>query len=301
MRLDFDLENVIVTEFGIGHHDGNDQTFVAVPIGADVQAALRDMAKTTWDAMQRHENGPSKYEPSEKHGSTEYLYVPVGDDLVKTVRDLHEATNLSIDGHALDDPAAIFCYFTRLTDKEGRRLTALRQAKQFKGVVKSKGRLIRIWDDTLQLIEDTVFKLDVDFDLLVDSANVHVLHPNGFEFVGKLQQAVLNAVSQNITAIQTKLKFVDFSSIEEYASKHPRAARYLAAIRGQSLNIDKTALKNYCNDTGVKIKESGGKIIVPAGHEMGFLEVLDRRRYAVSLVKEQPERYRAANRRKVND
>ena len=92
-----------------------------------------------------------------------------------------------------------------------------------------------------------------------------------------------------------------FSSIEKYASKHPRAARYLAAIRGQLLNIDKTALKNYCTGTGVEIEEHGDKIIVPAGHEMGFLEVLDRRRYAVSLVKEQqPERYRAANRRKVN-
>ena len=201
MRLDFDLESVIITEFGIGHRDGIEQSFVAIPVDMDVQAALCDMAKTTWDAIQSHKTSLTKYEPSEEYGSTEYLYVPIDDDLVKTIRDLHEVTNLSIDGQALDDPAAIFCYFARLTDKKGRRLTALRRAKQFKGVVKSKGRLIRILDDTLQLIEDTVFKLDVDFDLLVDSANVHILHPKGFEFIGKLQQAVLNAVSQNITAI----------------------------------------------------------------------------------------------------
>jgi len=36
------------------------------------------------------------------------------------------------------------------------------------------------------------------------------------------------------------------------------------------------------------------------GNGLGFLEVLDRRRYEVSLVKENPQRYRAANRRKIN-
>jgi phage portal protein BeeE len=44
----------------------------------------------------------------------------------------------------------------------------------------------------------------------------------------------------------------------------------------------------------------GNKVSVAAGHEMGFLEVLDRRRYEVNLVKEKPERYRAATRRKID-
>jgi hypothetical protein len=50
----------------------------------------------------------------------------------------------------------------------------------------------------------------------------------------------------------------------------------------------------------VEVKESRGKVSITDGHEMGFLEVLDRRRYEVSLVKEKPERYRAASRRKIN-
>lgn len=300
MKLEFDLGNVTVTEFGVGRDDGDGQTFVAVPVDADVQGALREMVQATWDAMQNDEDGLAKYEPAEKHGSTEYLYLPLTDEMASSVRELHEATNLDIAGGALDEPADVFCYFVRLTDKTGRRLTALRRASQFKGVLKK--RLIRFVSDSLKLIDDDVFKLDSDFDLLVDSTNVHILRPSGFEFAGKLQQAILEAVPGNIKAIRKDLTFVDFAGIEAYAAKHPRAARYLASIRGQAetKNIDKAALKKLCKSTGVEVSESKGKITVSAGHEMGFLEVLDRRRYELELVKGQPERFKAGSRTKLN-
>jgi hypothetical protein len=41
MTLEFDLGSVTVTEFGVGRDDGNGQTFVAVPVDADVQSVLR--------------------------------------------------------------------------------------------------------------------------------------------------------------------------------------------------------------------------------------------------------------------
>lgn len=300
MKLEFDLGSVTVTEFGVGRDNGDAQTFVAVPVDADVQSALREMVQATWDAMRRHEDGPAKYEPSEKHGSTEYLYLPLADDMASSVRELHEAINLDIKGAALDEPSDVFCYFVRLTDKKGRRVTALRRASQFKGVLKK--RLIRYVSDSLKLIPDDVFKLDSDFDLLVDAANVHILRPSGFEFAGKLQQAILDAVPANIKVLRKDLTFVEFDGIEAYAGKHPRAARYLASIRGQAetKNIDKSLLKKLCRQTGVEIAEAKGKVLITDGHEMGFLEVLDRRRYEVSLVREKPERYRAASRRKIN-
>jgi hypothetical protein len=296
------LDSSWVTEFGVGREDGNGESFVAVPVDAGVQGALREMAQATWDAMQRDEDGPAKYEPSEKHGSTEYLYLPLDDELAASVRELHEAAGRNIDAAALSDPTDVFCYFARFTDMKKRHLTALRRATQFKGVLKSKNRLVRMLDDTLRIIEDTVFKLDSDFDLLVDSANVHILRPSGFEFAGKLQRAILDAVSENIKAIRKDLAFVEFDGIEAYARKHPRAARYLASIRsqGETKSIDKALLKKLCRRTGVEIAESKGKVTVVDGHEMNFLEVLDRRRYEVSLVKESPERYRAGSRRKIN-
>lgn len=302
MKLEFDLGSVTVTEFGVGRDDGNGQAFVAVPVDVGVQRALREMVQATWDAMRKDEDGPAKYEPSEKHAATEYLYLPLLDDMAGSVRVLHQADSLPIDAFVLTDPGDVFCYFARFTDGEKRRLTALRRATQFKGVLKSKNRLIRILDDTLKLIEDAVFRLDNDFDLLIDGSNVHILRPSGFEFAGKLQQAILDAVPENIKAIQKDLAFVEFDGIEAYARKHPRAARYLASIRGQeeTKNIDKSLLKKLCKQTGVEITESKGKVVIADGHEMGFLEVLDRRRYEVSLVKGKSEQYRAASRRKIN-
>ncbi len=258
------------------------------------------MIQATWDGMQKDQDGPAKYEPSEKHGSTEYLTLSLGDEMASSVRELHEATNVDIEGAALDEPSDVFCYFARLTDTKKRRLTALRRATQFKGILKK--RLIRFVSDSLKLIDDDVFKLDSDFDLLVDSATVHILRPSGFEFAGKLQQAILDAVPRNIEAIEKDLPFVEFDGIEEYAGQHPRAARYLASIRGQeeTKNIDRTLLKRLCKQTGVDLTEAKGKVKVAPGLEMAFLEVLDRRRYEVNLVKEKPELYRAASRKKID-
>lgn len=302
MKLEFDLGNVTVTEFGVGRDDGDGQTFISVPVDADVQRALREIVQATWDAMNKDEDGPAKYEPSEKHAGTEYLYLPLDDELATSVRELHEAAALDLNAAALSHPSDVFCYFARLTDKKQQRLTALRRATQFKGVLKSRNRLVRMLGDTLKIIDDTVFKLDNDFDLLIDAKNVHILRPSGFEFAGTLQQAILDAVPENIKAIEKDLTFVDFAGIEAYAAKHPRAARYLASIRGQAetKNIDEAALKKLCKSTGVEVNESKGKITVSPGHEMGFLEVLDRRRYELELVKGQPERFKAGSRTKLN-
>lgn len=296
MKLQFDLGSIKLIEFGVGRDDDDKRTYVYVPVDAGVQAALRDMAAETWTAMQSESNDPPRYEPSEKHAGVEYVYVPLDDDLSASLKQLHAAVNLDPNANALADPGSVFCYFARLTDSKGRRLTALRRATQFKGVLKN--RLMRWTNDALKIIEDKVFKLDTDFDLLIDDANIHILRPSGFEFVGQLQSAVLEAVSQNIKLLQKDIGFVDFASIAAYAAEHPRAARYLASIRGQkeSKNIDKRKLKELCKATGVEVEEANGKVVVDEHHVMGFLEVLDRRRYEIELVKDAPERYRAASR-----
>jgi hypothetical protein len=301
MKLAFDLNQVTLVEFGVGREDGTGQSFVAVPVDAKVQTALREMTQATWQAMQQDDDGPTKYEPSDKHGSVEWLYLPLADDMAASLRDLHQAVNLPMDAAALTSPADVFCYFVRLTDDQQRKLTALRRATQFKGIVKNKGRLIRLLDDTLQIVEDTLFKLDSDFDLLIDGTNVHILRPSGFEFAGKLQQAILDAVPGNVAAIKAELTFIEFDGIEQYAAKHPRAARYLASIRGQEemKDIDKAALKKLCKNTGVVVSESKGRVIIADGHEMAFLQVLDRRRYQLELVKDKPEKFVAASRKPI--
>lgn len=300
MNLAFDLDAVEITEFGVGLDLGEGQSFVAVPVDHEVRAALVEMTELTRHNMLRDTDEPPEYSPSEKHGSVEYLYLPTHHDLAASVRSLHAAENLDLDASALERSDEMFCYFVRLTDGQGRRLTALRRATHFKGVLKK--RLVRIATDALKLIEDRVFKLDNDFDLLVDADNVHILRPSGFEFAGRLQQAILDAVPLNAEGLRQDLGFVDLDPIAEYARTHPRAARYLASIHGQqdTENIDKDALLQLCRSTGVDVQEADGRLRIDDGHEMGFLEVLDRRRYELLLVREQPERYRASSRRKLN-
>ena len=300
MRLRFHFDSVDLIEFGVGFDSDQKQLFVAVPVDADVQAALREMAILTWETMLQTDEEPEVYSPSEKHGSVEHLYLPLEQELAASIRLLHDADNLDMDAAALKASDGLFCYFARMTDAEGNRLTAVRRATHFKGVLKK--RLLRLDTDALKLIEDRVFKLDNDFDLLVDSKHVHILRPSGFEFTGRLQQAILAAVPENVAAIQTDLDFVDMGPIGEYAVSRPRAARYLASIQGQqnTTDINREALKQLCMRTGVDIRELDGKLCIDAGHEMGFLEVLDRRRYELVLVREQPERYRASSRRKIN-
>jgi hypothetical protein len=301
MKLHFDFSNVSTIEFGIGRDNSDKQEFSFVPADAGVQSALLDMAVQTRNEMQDIEITPSRYEPSEKHGSAEHVYLPLDDDLSTHLRQIHDATNLAADSSGLSDPTTVFCYFARYVDARGLRLTALRRATQFKGVLKN--RLIRLATDALKIIEDKVFKLDTDFDMLIDSDNIHILRPSGFEFVGQLQTAILAAVPHNVKSIQKDLSFVEFGGITEYASKHPRAARYLASIRAQKemKDIDKRALKNLCKKTGVDVDDANGKITVKDSNIMGFLEVLDRRRYEIELVKDKPERYRAPSRQKLSN
>jgi hypothetical protein len=139
------------------------------------------------------------------------------------------------------------------------------------------------------------------FDLMVDSAAVYILHPSGFEFAGKLQSAILEAVPTNIKRIQTDLPFVALRSIEESAVADPRAARLLASIHGQkqSKNINKENLVELCKRTSVDVTEADGVLTVAAGHEVGFLELLDRRRYELELVAGQPEQFKAGSRTRI--
>lgn len=298
MTLDFDLSDLRTVEFGVGRDMNNaERAFHCIPVDVSVQDALREMAEATWQALSTME--PARYEPGEKYASQEYLVLPLMDNLAASMRELHEANNLPLDINALSDPSLVFCYFARFTDTQGKRLTALRRATQFKGVLRKP--LIRLVTDVLKIIEDKVFKLDADFDLLIDSVHIHILRPAAFEFAGQLQQTVLDAVPRNIASLQKNLSFIDFSTIQTYAASHVRAARYLASILAtqETQNISIENLKEACLRTGVQVFDEGGMLRVDERHIIGFLEVLDRRRYELELIDGQPEKFRAQSRQRI--
>ena len=334
MSLNFAIEEVTHTEYGVGRDIGGKQIFYVVPVGANAQRALGEMVGATWIDMQesvvgsatqmefketvlddvesfavvsnsqemqkRLAGGPSPYEPSQKYGGNEYIYISIDDPKVSALEKLHSATNMDTDSQVFDDTDSIFCYFARLTDKQQRRLTAIRRATGLKGILKKKSLT---WDaGVLDLFQQKQFVLDRDFDILIDSASVHIWRPSSFESVGRLQKEILASVAENISAIRQDIDFVDFKPIEAYASSHIMAARYLASIRAQNTQgpISKSALVRLCEITGVMIEDDDGKLVVAPEHFMGFLEVLDRRRYEIELVEGNPERFRATSRQRLN-
>ena len=258
MTLAFSLESVQSVEFGIGHDSDDPETFSLIPVDEDVQSALKEMAADTWAAM-LEKGDPIEYQPSEKYASQEYLYLSADDGLATRLRDLHRAHNLPLNASALEEPKAIFCYFAKLIDSRRQRLTAVRRANQFKGILKS--RLIQFVTDALKLVEDDTFKLDSDFDVLIDSAAIHILRPSGFEFTAKVQTAIRESVKGNVASIQKDMPFVDFSNIELYAASHTRAARYLSSIRSQreAHNISQALLRKACRAHGVDLRMKMGQ------------------------------------------
>lgn len=301
MNLAFDLGNVESTEFGLYITGDNGPTGVVVPADGEVKGALLDMAIATWREMRNEGGDGSPYEPSEKHATKEYLYVPISHDEVRALGDLHEANNLPLHGGLMRDADAFSCYFARFVDGKGRSLTGMRRAAYFKGILKNRNRLLRLVSNSLTIVGDDVFKLDNDFDLLVDSAHVHILRPTAFEIIADMKEAVLGAVANNVTTLRGQLAFVDLTVVQEYASSHPRAARYLASVCSgrHGEGVDRIRLVELCRRTGVRIEDTNGVVSVAEANVMGFLEVLDRRRYGVDLVRDVLETYKAASRQKI--
>ena len=295
MDLDVDLSSRMTVEFGLLVGRGEGRRAVIVGADGSVQDALVAMVQAT-SSMADAEPDPRPYNPAEKYATSEYSYLSLADPLAEALVQLQDATNIPSDPAAFDHPEEMSGYFARFTDASGKRLTGIKRATQFKGVLHA--RLLRILDASLMLVEDDVFKLDSDFDVLIDSKAVHVIHAAGLEVLADLQAAILASVPANVGEMRAQVPFMDLAPIQTYALTHPRAARYIASIRSFARlgPLDMRSVARLCRETDVDAVVRDGKLVVAAGSELAFLEVLDRRRYEVMLVRGNPERFRAASR-----
>jgi hypothetical protein len=296
--LAFDLNTIDTIEFGVGRDTENGIEFVVIPVDANVQQALREMASNSQRIIDSTEE-PQVYQPSEKYESPEYVVTRTQGDFAGILRQLHTAQMMPIDAAALDDPGNVSCYFARFSNQQMQHLTAVRRATQFKGILKN--RLLQFGTDALKVVEQKTFKLDNDFDVLVEDEQIHILRATGFEVIAELQEIIQAAVPRNAARVQQQMPFVDFVSIQNYASEHPRAAKILASIcsEDEARNVSRERLFASCNECGVMIEMDRDIMRVSPGSELKFLEVLDRRRYRFQLIEGEVENYRAASRKKV--
>jgi hypothetical protein len=298
---DFEPSSMQSADFYVCHQDASDEEHYQVPINASVQSALIDMFESTLVRIQELKNaeGFEEYSPAQKYGAQDAVYCQLDSDFAEIPRLLMQESDVPETSQALKDLEQVNYYYAKAFDSNGNKILGVRRAAQFKGVLKSK--LVRVVDNTLKLVDEKSFRLDTDFDYIVFDDVLWALRPAGLEFTGDLTEAVKASAPAAASEIATRVSFLSLDSLATYASKHPRAARYLAAVKARSdlEQISQQRLTSYCAGADVQLVETDGKLSPAKGQEILFLEVLDRRLFTAELIEGQKERYEAPNRRNV--
>lgn len=296
--ITFDFRTIRSVEFGVCLETDAGESYRLVPADGTVQTALREMLATTIGALIKDGKTIQEFSPAEKYSTTERLWLTTNSDLAQKHSAVFATENLVTDTHGLDEPGTVISYFAIFRDANRNKLMAFRKAAQFKGVVKKKNRMVALYDNTLKIVPDQIFKLDDDFDFLILADQILIWRPNGFIFTADMDSHIAACAAANVDRIATEVTCVDFSGLRDFVAKHKLAMRLVAAIksRGDLGRISPVCLASECTDAGVEYSMKNERLLPKNGSEMGFLMLLDRRRYTVTLIEEQPETYEAASR-----
>lgn len=299
--LIFDPTNIELVTL-VGYFEatsGQNPRHIQIPIAPEVQDELKVMLDVTalkFGLPQSADQLPD-FSPAEKYSGEDPCKLPLNTAYMADLAAVIGLQNLPSDTNALQSIDELKYYYAIFTDDQGRSLSAFRRAGTFKGVAKSK--LAFISNGLLTMVEGNIFRLDTDFDYLVDAQTIYILRHSGFEFTTNVHTQMLQAAAGNATAVSTTVTYLDMATISSYASKHPRAARLLAAVRARddlSL-IDRGLLVAACQQFGINVVQNANGTMAPGtGHEYEFLLMLDRRAYTANLIPQQAERYEAASR-----
>lgn len=294
--MPFNFQQIQTVEFGVCLDTDEGESYRLIPCVAEVQEVLKEMLAATRGAIFDADGELQEFSPAEKYAATERLQIELASDLVTKHREVFEAENLPTDAGALDHVEQIVSYFAIFRDSDDNKLVAIRRATQFKGVLRKK--LIRFSDDAVRIIEDDVFKLDTDFDFLIFDGRIYVWRPSGFVFTSEMDGQIAACAMGNVDRIAEDITCVDFAGLKPFVTNHKLAMRLVAAIKSRNdlAAISQKRLKAECKEAGLKVEQKDGKLVPAEGSEMGFLMLLDRRRYTVTLIEKQPETYEAPSR-----
>lgn len=300
MRSDFDFASIKSVEFCVCVDEGEEYENYLIPCDQNVQKALTAMLVATVNELEEQENPITQhFEMSEKYAPKEALVADLSVEEMVTISELYAEEGWDVNADALQHPQNIPYYFVVFRDSRKRKIVGVRRATQFKGVVKR--RLIRLIDDSLRMVGDNLFRLDNEFDFLITRQHAYILHPVGFERVAEIEEWVSAKAQEKAKALGTKVKFADFTGIAEFVVHHKRAARLVSALisRGGLESVKRSRFIASAKETGVALVNVKQKIAPAAGSEMGFLELLDDRRYTTAIKTGPKEAYVASSRRPV--
>jgi hypothetical protein len=301
--MSFEYYDPANIQFGVRRGVLGQSDCVIIPVDTSVKTVLQQMIEETRRGIGIDEVGAElslpQYEPSEDYTTDSRVSLPLISPLASVVRAFYERENLPVEPAALRESQTISAYFCIVHDQKQNKLLAMKRASQFKAVLKA--HLISFIDDTLQAVGDDVFKLDSAFDFVVADDTIFALHIAGFEKIAEMDDAVQSAAIANVAKLATTLPSIEFGGLSTYVGRHKRAARIVASLctRDDLASISVTNLKRECKRSGVAVQTVDGKLRADAGNEMAFLQMFDRRRYAVSLIPGRWEQYEAGSRKGV--
>ena len=309
--INFNFNDAAVenTKFYIAIDNGNDEDYFNIEIDNSVNEVLISILGNTLNEFKPKDkdNNDSyrRFEVSEKYGAEELLYASLKSEEFKKLKRLYDnATNIiTVSSNILEKESNnIIYYFAKFTDNYDRKIIGVRRASQFKGFLSGQNRLIRWLDDSLKTIDFNIFRLDRVFDFILTLDNMYILNPASLEFIADLSSVVSEKARERALSLSNILNFLSFDSMADFASHNKRAARLLAAIsiRNDINEIKKDKLIEAANINKIELENINGDKIKPKiGNEIALLELLDNRRYIVSLTDDVPCTFRANSRKQI--
>jgi hypothetical protein len=295
-----DLQAVAAQNFGVKMR--SDASLHFIPTDRGTKAVLTDVLNATVGAFNRIDGDWQAYDISEDYGEPRRIFAArdaehFGD--VSAIFDIGALNDLAnLDDHIRD----IDYYFCEFRDATNVKIVGVKKAVQFKTTLAARNKLARLVNDTLQIIEENVVKIDPLFDALITDQNIYILKPRAVEYIADMVTHVAGAATEKVRHIHDNIAFLDLSRIEEKISSHPKMARMAASIaaRDDLGEFQQEKIVSLATQHGIVFKEVDGRLQCRVADEAKLLEILDARRYHLDLANDGGDPYRASARQRVS-
>ncbi len=149
------IEDFSSISFGICIKIGNDIIHNKIPIDNSVKETLVDMRNSFSDSYDSIPDEPEQFSPIEKYSSVEKLSVSLNQDYLASINDLFHHQNPPLNNIDLSEYLPfVDYYFAEFIHNNGAKTIGVKRPNQFKALLKK--RIVRLWNDTLQAVEDDV-------------------------------------------------------------------------------------------------------------------------------------------------
>lgn len=294
-----DLAEAEARNFGVSLRSDGNKYFI--PTDAPTKMVLREVLTSTVNAFAAADANWEEYDISEDYGDTRPIYAPRSSEYFTDVSSIYELGALSDLSNLNEHISDVDYYFCEFYDADNSKLVGVKKATQLKSTLAARNKLVRIVDDTLQIIPDSVLKIDPTFDALISNEFIFILKPRPLEYIANIVDRVAGAAADKVQFIHDNVPFLDLSRIKTKISQHPRLARLAASIasRDDLANFQREKIELLAARHGVTFKEIDGRLRCNVADEGKLLEMLDARRYHLDLTTDEAVPYRASARQRV--